>query len=50
MMISNLRFVPVRTQITNMKKMNNSDMNTQNIPNLHVRSLDESKSKNQHVK
>ena len=35
---------PVRTQITNMQKMNISDMSTQKIPNLRVYSSAESKS------
>ena len=36
---------PVRTQMTNTKSMNNSDMSTQKIPNLHVCSLNDSESK-----
>ena len=36
---------PVRTKMTNTQKMNNYEMSTQSIPNLHVCSLDEIKSK-----
>ena len=42
MMRLNLRVGPVRTQMTNTQKINISDMNTQNIPNSRVCSLDES--------
>ena len=36
---------PVRTITTNTRKMNISEMNTQNIPNYYVCASDESKSK-----
>ena len=42
MMRLNLRVGPVRMQMTNTQKINISDMNTQNIPNSRVCSLDES--------
>ena len=45
MMRFNLRIGHVITQITNAKKMNNSDRSTQKIPNSYVFSLDENKSK-----
>ena len=45
MIISNMRVEPVRTQITNTQKTNNSLMSTQNIPNFRVCYLDESESK-----
>ena len=45
MMRFNLRVGPVRTQMTNMQKMNNYDMIMQKIPNLHVCSSDDSESK-----
>ena len=45
MMKLNLRVGPVRMQITNSQKINISEMNTQKIPNSHVCSLDEIKSK-----
>ena len=45
MMRFNMRFFPVIMQMTNTQKMNNSDIITQNITNLHVCSLYESKSK-----
>ena len=41
----NFHFGPVRTHMTNTQKMNISEMNTQNIPTLHVCSLDDSESK-----
>ena len=41
----NLHVGPVRTQMTNTQKMNIYEMNKQNIPNLYVCSLDESKPK-----
>ena len=42
MMRFNMRVGPVRTQMTNVQKMNNSEMSTQNNPNLHVCYTDES--------
>ena len=44
-MIFNILVGPVRTQMTNTEKTNKSEMSTQNIPNLHVCSLDDSESK-----
>ena len=44
-MILNLHVGPVRTKMTNTQKMNISETNTQNIPNLYVCYLDERKSK-----
>ena len=41
----NMRVVPVITQNIIMQNMNNSDMSTQKIPNLHVCYLDERESK-----
>ena len=43
MMRLNSHVGPVRTKTTKMKKMNISEINTQNIPNYHVCSLDESR-------
>ena len=43
MMRFNIRLGPVRTQITNTQKMNDSEMNTKNIRNLHVCSSYKSK-------
>ena len=45
----NLYIGPVRTQMTNTQKMNIYEMNTQNIPNSHVFSLEDNKSKNFHA-
>ena len=42
MMILNLHAGPVRTQMINTQRMNNSEMSTQNTPNLHVCYLDNS--------
>ena len=42
MMRHNLHVGSVRTQMTNTQKINISEMNRQNIPNLHVYSLDKS--------
>ena len=44
-MIFNMRIGPVRMQMTNTQKMNNTEMSMQKIPNLHVCYLDEIKSK-----
>ena len=41
MMRFNMRVVPVRTQMTNTQKKNNSEMSTQKIPNSHIYYLDE---------
>ena len=41
MMRFNIRVGPVRTQMTNMQNMNNSDTSTQKTTNLHVWSSDE---------
>ena len=40
-----MRIGPVRKQNNNTQKMNNHDMSTQKIPNLHVYYLDKSESK-----
>ena len=40
----NSYFGPVITQMTNTQKMNNYEIKTQNTPNLHVCSTDESES------
>ena len=45
MMRFDMHVCPVRTKMTNIQKMNNSDMITQNIPYLHVCSSDEIKLK-----
>ena len=45
MMIFNRRVGPVITQMNNTQKMKNSEMITQNIPNLHVCHLEENESK-----
>ena len=45
MMIFNLGVVSLRSQTNDMQRMNNSEMSTQNIPNLHVGSLDENELK-----
>ena len=39
----NMKVGPVRTQMTNTQKMNNSEMSTKNIPNLHVCSTEKIK-------
>ena len=44
-MIFNIHVGPVRTKMINTQKMNNSEMSTQNIPNLRVCYLDEIESK-----
>ena len=41
MMRLNYHVVHVRTQMTNTQKMNNSDMSTQNIPNVHISSTED---------
>ena len=41
----NICVSPVRTQMTNTQKMNNDEISTQNIPNLHVCYLEKVKSK-----
>ena len=41
----NLHVGPVRTQMNNTQKMNNSDMSIKNNPNSHVCSTEEIKSK-----
>ena len=43
MIIFNVPVVPVRTKITNTKKMNNYEMITKNIPYSHACYSDESK-------
>ena len=45
MMKFSMHVSPVRTQMANRQKMNNSYMSSQNIPNLHVCYSDESESK-----
>ena len=45
MMRSNFCIGPVRTQITNTQRMNNSEMSTQKMNNSHVCSLDENEPK-----
>ena len=42
MIIFIISIVPVRAQMTNTQRMNNSETITQKIPNSHVYSLDES--------
>ena len=42
MMRLNFHVGPVRTQLTNTQNMNISEMNTQNIPNLHIFSSEKS--------
>ena len=45
MMIFNMSVGPLITQMTNAEAMNNYEMSTQNITNLHVCSLDDTESK-----
>ena len=44
-MTLNVRICPVRTQISNTQRMNNSEMSTQKMNNLYVCYLDNIKSK-----
>ena len=44
-MIFNMCIFPVRIQMTNTQNMNNSEMSTQNIPNLRVCSFNKRESK-----